>query len=491
MLTQEVRHRIILQRIAHRVMLERGLLPDFSPDVIAEVEALREPDITREPSTRDLRELPWCSIDNDDSMDLDQLTVAVDVPGARVRVLVATADVRLLVRDGTAVDGHARHNTTSVYTAAEKFPMLPDRLSTDLTSLNQDRDRLAVVVDMMLDEQGKLQSSDVYRAAVRNHAKLTYNGVGAWLDGTGPMPDAVARVPGLADNLRMQDEAAQDLKRLRRSLGALSLQTIQSRPVFEDDMISGLEVEAKNRATELIENFMIATNGVIVRFLTSRNFPSIRRIVRTPRRWDRIVEVAAQEGTQLPLDPDPAALEQFLASERATYPKTFPDLSLTVIKLLGPGEYVAQPPGARGEGHFGLAVRDYTHSTAPNRRYPDLITQRLLAATLSSQPSPYGYDELAVLAEHCTEQEDAANKTERQVGKSAAALLLQSRIGERFDGIVTGAAPKGTWVRLFALPVEGRVIRGEAGLDVGDRTRVQLESVDVDRGYIDFRRIRR
>ena len=232
MLTQEVRHRIILQRIAHRVMLERGLLPDFSPDVIAEVEVLREPDITREPSTRDLRELPWCSIDNDDSMDLDQLTVAVDVPGARVRVLVATADVRLLVRDGTAVDGHARHNTTSVYTAAEKFPMLPDRLSTDLTSLNQDRDRLAVVVDMMLDEQGKLQSSDVYRAAVRNHAKLTYNGVGAWLDGTGPMPDAVARVPGLADNLRMQDEAAQDLKRLRRSLGALSLQTIQSRPVF-------------------------------------------------------------------------------------------------------------------------------------------------------------------------------------------------------------------------------------------------------------------
>ena len=490
MKTEEMRHRIILQRIAHRVMLERGLLPDFSPDVIAEVEALREPDIAAEPSVHDLRDLPWCSIDNDDSLDLDQLTVAVDVPGARVRILVATADVRLLVRDGTAVDGHARHNTTSVYTAAEKFPMLPDRLSTDLTSLNQDRDRRAIVVDMVLDEQGKLQSSDVYRAAVRNHAKLTYNGVGAWLSGTGPMPDAIARDPALADNLRMQDEAAQDLRRLRRSLGALSLQTIQSRPVFEDDMISGLEIEAKNRATELIENFMIAANGVIVRFLASRNFPSIRRIVRTPRRWDRIVEVAAREGTQLPLDPDPVALEQFLASERATHPKTFPDLSLTVIKLLGPGEYVAQPPGVRGEGHFGLAVRDYTHSTAPNRRYPDLITQRLLAATLSGQPSPYEYDQLAVLAEHCTEQEDAANKTERQVGKSAAALLLQSRVGERFDGIVTGAAPKGTWVRLFALPVEGRVIRGEAGLDVGDRTRVQLESVDVDRGYIDFRRVR-
>jgi exoribonuclease-2 len=488
---QEVRHRTILQRIAHRVMLERGLLPDFSGEVIAEVEALREPAFAEERSARDLRELAWCSIDNDDSLDLDQLTVAASLPGGRVKVMVATADVALLVADGTAIDGHARHNTTSVYTAGEKFPMLPDRLSTDLSSLNQDEDRMVIVVDMVLDDDGRLKSSDIYRAMVRNHAKLTYRGVGAWLEATGPMPDAVAAVPGLAENLRMQDTAAQDLKQLRQSLGALSLQTIQSRPVFEGDMIRGLEVELKNRATELIENFMIAANGVTVRFLASRNFPCIRRVVHTPRRWDRIVEVAAEQGTQLPLEPDPKALEAFLVEQKKANPATFPDLSLTIIKLLGPGEYVAQAPGEGAEGHFGLAVRDYTHSTAPNRRYPDLITQRLLKATLSGSPAPYAYDDLAVLATHCTEQEDAANKTERQVGKSAAALLLRSRIGEQFDAIVTGASPKGTWVRLFAIPIEGRVVQGFEGLDVGHRTRVQLESVDIDRGFIDFRRVRR
>jgi exoribonuclease-2 len=472
-------------------MLERGLLPDFSEDVIAEVNALREPVVADERSARDLREFLWCSIDNDDSLDLDQLTVAASLPGGQARVLVATADVDLLVDEGTATDRHARHNTTSVYTAAEKFPMLPDRLSTDLTSLNQDEDRMAIVVDMTLDADGKLRGSEVYRAIVRNHAKLTYGGVGAWLDGTGPMPDAVTAVPGLAENLRLQDAAAQDLKQLRQSMGALSLQTIQSRPVFEGDRIQRLEVEAKNRATELIENFMIAANGVTVRFLASRHSPCIRRVVRIPRRWDRIVEVAAEQGAQLPAEPDPKALEAFLEDERRTHPQTFPDLSLTIIKLLGPGEYMAQLPGTGAEGHFGLAVRDYTHSTAPNRRYPDLITQRLLKATLSGAPAPYSYDVLAALAAHCTEQEDAANKAERQVGKSAAALLLQSRIGEQFDAIVTGAAAKGTWARLFAIPIEGRVVQGFEGLDVGHRTRVQLISVDIDRGYIDFRRVHR
>ncbi|MHB8072001.1 MAG: RNB domain-containing ribonuclease [Candidatus Cryosericum sp.] len=485
---QDTQHRTILQRIAHRVMLERGLLPDFSEEVIAEVGALKEPAFAEERSARDLRELLWCSIDNNDSLDLDQLTVAASLPGGQVKVLVATADVALLVGDGTAIDGHARHNTTSVYTAAEKFPMLPDKLSTDLTSLNQDEDRMAIVVDMVLDENGKLKSSDVYRAIVRNHAKLTYSSVGAWLEGTGPMPDAVTAVPGLADNLRMQDAAAQDLKVLRQSMGALSLQTIQSRPVFEGDVIRGLEVELKNRATELIENFMIAANGVTVRFLASRKFPCIRRVVHTPKRWDRIIEVAAEQGVQLPIEPDAKALEDFLVEQKKAHPETFPDLSLTIIKLLGPGEYVAQAPGEGAEGHFGLAVRDYTHSTAPNRRYPDLITQRLLKATLGNAPVPYAFDDLAALATHCTEQEDAANKTERQVEKSAAALLLQSRIGEQFDAIVTGASPKGTWVRLFTVPVEGRVVQGFEGLDVGHRTRVQLMSVDVDRGFIDFRR---
>ncbi|MCE5192699.1 RNB domain-containing ribonuclease [bacterium] len=486
----ETRQRAMLRRIAHRVMLERGLLPDFSPEVIAEVETLNEPVVAEERSARDLRALVWCSIDNDDSLDLDQLTVAASLPGGQVRVLVATADVALLVGDGTAIDGHARHNTTSVYTAAEKFPMLPDRLSTDLTSLNENEDRMAIVVDMVLDDNGNLKSSDVYRAMVRNHAKLTYRATGAWLEGTGPMPDAIAEVPGLADNLKLQDEAAQDLKRLRHALGALTLQTVQSRPVFEEETLRGLELEMKNRATELIENFMIAANGITVRFLASRKFPSIRRVVRTPRRWDRIVEVAAEQGAQLPIEPDAKALEDFLVDQKKAHPVTFPDLSLTIIKLLGPGEYVAQAPGQPIEGHFGLAVKDYTHSTAPNRRYPDLITQRLVKATLTGHPAPYNIDELGALATHCTEQEDAANKVERQVGKSAAALLLQSRIGEQFDGIVTGAAAKGTWVRLFAIPVEGRVVQGFEGLDVGQRTRVKLVSVDIDRGFIDFRRVR-
>lgn len=368
--------------------------------------------------------------------------------------------------------------------------MLPDRLSTDLTSLNKNEDRMAIVVDMVLDDNGNLKSSDVYRAMVRNHAKLTYRATGAWLEGSGPMPDAVAEVPGLADNLKLQDEAAQDLKRLRHALGALTLQTVQSRPVFEEERLRGLELEMKNRATELIENFMIAANGITVRFLASKKFPSIRRVVRTPRRWDRIVEVAAEQGAQLPIEPDAKALEDFLVDQKKAHPATFPDLSLTIIKLLGPGEYVAQAPGQPIEGHFGLAVKDYTHSTAPNRRYPDLITQRLVKATLTGRPAPYNIDELGALATHCTEQEDAANKVERQVGKSAAALLLQSRIGEQFDGIVTGAAAKGTWVRLFAIPVEGRVVQGFEGLDVGQRTRVKLVSVDIDRGFIDFRRVK-
>lgn len=489
MATSEQQHRQILQDIAHRVMLERGLLPDFPAEVMAEVGRIEGPAAAGGQSVHDLRSLLWCSIDNDDSLDLDQLTTAEALPGEQVRVLVATADVDALVRDGTAADGYARHNTTSVYTAAQKFPMLPDRLSTDLTSLNQDEDRMTVVVEMVLDADGNLKSSDIYRALVRNHAKLAYGSVGAWLEGTGEMPGRIAAVPGLADNLRLQDEAAQDLKRLRHALGALSLETIQARTVFEDDHIQKLEVETKNRATELIENLMISANGITVRFLTSRNFPAIRRVVHVPKNWDRIVEVAAERGTKLPGQPDSKALEAFLTTEKAANPLTFPDLSLTIIKLLGPGEYDAELPGTNAEGHFGLAVKDYTHSTAPNRRYPDIITQRLLKAALDGKPVPYSFDTLTALAAHCTDQEDNANKVERQVGKSAAALLLESRIGEQFDAIVTGAAVKGTWARLLAIPVEGRVVQGFQGLDVGQHTRVQLVSVDVDKGFIDLRRV--
>ena len=486
----ETKHRAILQSIAHRVMLERGLLPDFSAEVLAEVDRIKGPALTGAVPARDLRTLPWCSIDNDDSLDLDQLTVAEAMKDGTTRILVAVANVDALVRIGSAIDDHARTNTTSVYTAAEKFPMLPDKLSTDLTSLNQEQDRLAIVVDMLVAADGTLQGSDVYEAIVHSHAKLAYNSLAAWLEKTGPMPQSVAAVPGLAENLSLQDKVAQCLKNHRHALGALSLQTIEARPLFEGDSIRSLELTAKNRATELIEDFMIAANGVTVRFLTSHGFPSIRRVVHTPKRWDRIVEVAAEHGFKLSGTPDSNALEDFLTSAKAADSVTFPDLSLTIIKLLGPGEYAAELPGANAEGHFGLAVRDYTHSTAPNRRYPDLITQRLAKAAIAKKPVPYSIDELTTLATHCTEQEDAANKVERQVGKSAAALLLGPRIGEQFDAIVTGAADKGTWARLLTVPVEGRVVKGFEGLDVGQRTRVQLLSVDVDRGFIDFKRVR-
>lgn len=487
----KTKDRAILENIAHRVMLERGLLPDFSAEVLAEVDRIEGPALTGGVPARDLRALPWCSIDNDDSLDLDQLTVAEAMQDGTTRILVAVADVDALVKIESAIDDHARTNTTSVYTAAEKFPMLPDKLSTDFTSLNQEKDRVAVVADITVEANGSVKDGDVYAALVRNHAKLAYSTVGAWLEETGPMPQWVTAVPGLAENLSLQDKVAQRLQHHRHALGALSLQTIEARPLFEGDTISSLQVQGKNRATELIENFMIAANGVTVRFLSSHGFPSIRRVVQTPKRWDRIVEVAAENGFKLSGTPDSNALEDFLTSEKAADPVTFPDLSLTIIKLLGPGEYVAELPGANAEGHFGLAVKDYTHSTAPNRRYPDLITQRLLKAALVGKRAPYGIDELAALAAHCTEQEDDANKVERQVGKSAAALLIGSRIGEQFDAIVTGAADKGTWARLLTLPVEGRVVKGFEGLDVGQRTRVQLLSVDADRGFIDFKRVRR
>ncbi len=481
-------HRAILQSIAQRAMLERGLLPDFSAEALAELGKIQAPATMVGESARDLRELLWCSIDNDDSRDLDQLTVAAGMPGDKVKILVAVADVDALVKNGSAIDDHARHNTTSVYTAAKIFPMLPEQLSTDLTSLNFNAERLSIVVEMVIGADGSLQNSDVYRARVRNHAKLAYNSVAAWLEG-GSMPEAIATVNGLAENLRLQDSAAQKLKDFRHVQGALSLETIEARPIFEGDAIRGLQVEEKNRAKDIIEDFMIAANGVTARYLSSRKFPSIRRVVRTPKRWDRIVEIAAELKFTLPANPDSKALEEFLTKQKAADPLRFPDLSLAVIKLLGAGEYIAELPGDTAPGHFGLAVKDYAHSTAPNRRYPDLITQRLLKAAIEGKSLPYSKDDLDVLAKHCTEEEDAANKVERQVEKSAAALLLESRIGEQFDAIVTGASDKGTWVRVLTVPVEGRLAHGFEGLDVGDRTRVQLVSVDVERGYIDFKKV--
>lgn len=478
----------ILQKIAHRVMLERGLRPDFSAEALAELGKIEGPAATNDDSIRDRTALLWSSIDNDDSRDLDQLTVAEALPEGKARILVAVADVDSLVENGSAIDEHARHNTTSVYTAAEIFPMLPEKLSTDLTSLNPDEERLALVVDMVIGADGSLEDSSVYRARVRNHAKLAYDNVAAWLEGSGRLPQAATGRDGLAENLRLQDRTAQKMKRLRHAHGALTLETLEARPVFDGEVIRNLEVEEKNRAKSIIEDFMIAANGVVARYLSARGFASLRRVVRTPKRWERIVDVAEERGSKLPGLPNPKALDEFLTEQRAADPLRFPDLSLSIIKLLGAGEYVAELPGHPAPGHFGLAVRDYAHSTAPNRRYPDLITQRLLKAAVEGKPTPYRADELEALAYHCTEAEDAANKVERQVGKSAAALLLEPRIGEQFDALVTGASSKGTWARLISMPVEGRLTRGTKGLDVGDRIRVKLVSVNVERGYIDFSR---
>jgi VacB/RNase II family 3'-5' exoribonuclease len=487
--TDNGQHRSLLENIAHRVMLERGFVPDFSRQAIDELDRIHGPAMRDEESTRDLRNLLWCSIDNDDSRDLDQLTVAQAMPDDAAKILVAVADVDTIVKKQSVLDDHARQNTTSVYTAAETFPMLPEKLSTDITSLNYESDRLAIVIEMVIAGDGSLQNSDIYRAIVRNRAKLAYNSVAAWLDGNGPMPQEVGTVKGLDENLRLQDRTARKLKSLRHLNGALDLETIEARPVFEGDQLKDLEAEKKNRAKEIIEDFMIAANGVTARYLASKKYISLRRVVREPKRWDRIVELAKEHGSTLPTAPDSKALNQFLVSAKAADPLHFPDLSLSVIKLLGPGEYVVEFPDEAAPGHFGLAVKDYTHSTAPNRRFPDLITQRILKAALNGSPVPYSKDELMELAAHCTQKEDDANKVERLVAKSAAAMLLSSRIGEQFDAIVTGASDKGTWVRLLHPPIEGRLESGFEGMDVGHRLRVQLVSTNVELGYIDFKKV--
>ena len=491
MASAEQHDRAVLRRIARRAMLQRGLLPDFSEEVLAELHDIGSAPPPADLDVLDLRRLLWASIDNDDSLDLDQLTVAEELPGGRVKVLVAIADVDSLVARGSAIDAHAGQNTTSVYTAAQVFPMLPDELSTGLTSLNPGAERRAMVVEMIVDPDGSLaEAGRVYRARVKNQAKLAYNSLAAWLEAEGPAPEPMPAVPGLADNLRLQDRAAQTMKGLRERRGALNLETIEARPVFVEDNVSELRREERNRAKDIIADFMIAANQVTAEFLAAKGSPSIRRVVREPRRWNRIVELAAESGVELPAEPDAPALEGFLNSQKTADPLRFPDLSLSIIKLLGPGEYLAEPPGGLAPGHFGLAAKDYGHSTAPNRRYTDLITQRLLKAALDGREPPYDTVELGILATHCTEQEDNANKVERQVAKAAAALLLRSRIGEEFEGFVTGASAKGTWVRLLAVPVEGRLVRGFRGVDVGDRVQVRLLSVDVERGFIDFALVR-
>ena len=478
-----------LRRIAVDAMREHGLEPDFPPDALAETNAVPGPPTVSDEPLQDLRSLLWCSIDDDASRDLDQLSVADPHQDGSMRLLVAVADVDSVVRKGMALDRHAGTNTTSVYTPAVIFPMLPERLSTDLTSLADAQDRIALIIDMLVAPDGTLSKAEVYGARVRNRAKLAYRGVDAWLTGTGPLPAAAASVSGMDEQLRIQDRAAQLLSKVRHEHGALDFQSTELEPVFDaDGGLSDLRPQEAARARALIENLMVAANGAVARFLMASNSPSIRRVVKTPARWDRIVELASAKGTTLPAQPDARALAGFLSAEQHTDPDHFEELSHSVLKLLGSGEYVVERPGGDAPGHFALAVKDYTHSTAPNRRYPDLVTQRLVKAVLAGKPAPYTEAELESVAARCTMCEDAANKIERQVRKSAAALLMQSRIGDRFEGVVTGASDKGTWVRLSDMHVEGRLVRGAQGLDVGDRVRVRLVEVDVDRGFIDLAR---
>ena len=478
----------LLLDIAHDAMRDRGLLPVFEADVKQQVAGIRGPAKDSDPSIRDLREWGWCSIDNDDSRDLDQLTWATDEGGGNVRIYIAVADVDALVKKDTPVDRHARHNTTSIYTAAKIFPMLPERLSTDLTSLNEGEDRLAVIIEMLVRDDGSIGQGDVYRGLVHNHAKLAYDRVAAWLDGEQDEPEKLARVEGLADSLRLQDRTADRMRDLRHEQGALDLETIEARPVIRDGKVVELRQNKRNNARLLIEDFMIAANGTTARFLSKHGLPSIRRVVRSPERWDRIERIAEDRGERLPPEPDAKALEEFLRRQKKADPLRFPDLSLSIVKAMGAGEYVVEEAGDKPTGHFGLAVKDYTHSTAPNRRYPDLITHRMVKAALGKKPQPYTTEELAELAQHCTNQEDAANKVERTVRKAASALLLTDNIGDHFDGIVTGASSKGTWVRVFNPPVEGKLVRGAEGLDIGDRVKVKLIGVNPERGFIDFAR---
>jgi len=472
---------------ARRTMLENGFSADFPPEVTHEVAALHG-GVETAPGIRDLRRLFWSSIDNDESKDLDQIEVALGSEGGVTTLLVGVADVDHLVSNGSATDRHAGENTTSVYTGVVVFPMLPERLSTDLTSLNEGVDRLAVVIELAVDEEGAVVGSDVYRALVRNRAKLAYNPVGAWLEGSAPAPPKVAESPELQHQLRTQDRVAQALKGRRHERGALELETIEARPVAEGGKVVDLELTHKTRARELIEDFMIAANGAMARFLEQHRVSSIRRVVKAPERWERLVMLAAGLGEKLPEAPSSVALASFLSRRKAADPDRFADLSLSVVKLMGPGEYALERAGQEHDGHFGLAVQDYTHSTAPNRRYADLITQRLVKAAIAKRATPYTDDVLEEIARHATERENGAKRVERQMRKVAAALFLSGRIGEQFDAIITGASPKGTFARLIHPPAEGRIVRGEEGLDVGDRVRLTLVDTSPSRGFIDFAR---
>jgi VacB/RNase II family 3'-5' exoribonuclease len=472
---------------ARASMIEHGFEPDFPPGTDKELAAIAaQPAPDGASSLQDLRNLLWSSIDNDTSKDLDQIEWAERLADGRIRVLVGVADVDARVSHGTVIDKHAQSETTSVYTGVVVFPMLPAALSEGATSLNENEDRAALVIEMCVDESGAASEGKAYRALVRNRAQLAYNSVGAWLEGSGAAPPKVAASADLAAQLKLQDEAARRMNGSRFQHGALDLETIETRPVLLAGQAVDIARLEKNRATSLIEEFMVAANGVIARTLEAAGVASIRRIVRTPKRWDRIVDLAAGLGTTLPSDPDSKSLNDFLLAQKQRDPDHFPDLSLAVVKLMGPGEYVLVRPNQPSPGHFGLAVEDYTHSTAPNRRFPDLVTQRLLKGLFAGAAQPYSEDQLDAIAQRCTQMEDAARKVEREMQKRIAAVVLHPRIGQIFAAIVTGVTQHGTFVRALQPHVEGMLVRGAKGLDVGDKLTVKLIATDPGRGYIDF-----
>jgi VacB/RNase II family 3'-5' exoribonuclease len=481
---------IDLQARAHRAMLDAGFRPDFPAEVLNEIQAFKNGEQSApDTKVRDLRNLAWSSIDNDTSRDLDQVEYAEKMPDETIRLLVGIADVDTLVKRGSATDRQAGMESTSVYTGVKTFPMLPTALSTNLTSLSEGQHRSAIVIEMRIVNSGDVTCHDVYPAWILNCAKLAYSSTGAWLEGTGPMPRAVAKAPGMEAQLRLQQQASERLRNIRKQRGMLAFASVEAAPIVEQGEVKDLTVRKHNVAEDIIESFMVAANVAMAQFLEEKGSASLRRIVKTPKRWDRIQAIAAQFGAKLPDTPDQRALSNFLDQRKAVDPIHYPDLSLSIVKLLGPGEYVAESPGAAHEGHFGLAVHDYTHSTAPNRRYADLVTQRLLKAVVANLAAPYSEAELSQIAAHCTEREDAARKVERLMRKIIAANFLSNRIKENFDAIVTGASPNGTFVRLLKFPAEGRVTRNPQGIDVGDKLRVRLISVDVDKGFIDFEKI--
>ncbi len=471
-----------LSAAARQEMIEHGFEPEFPPDAERQLASIA---LKPDRSLRDLTALLWSSIDNDDSRDLDQIEWAERTSGG-IRVLVGVADVDSAVAKGTPIDLHAQRETTTVYTGIRTFPMLPERLSTDLTSLNENQDRAAIVIEMTVAADGNIQASSVYPALVRNRAQLTYSGVGAWLEGKAGPPPKVSASAGLAAQLKLQDEAAQALREARHKLGALTFDREELQATVVDGKVQDVSARESNRAAHLIEDFMIGANEVMARTLRDAGVSSIRRVVKAPERWARMVDLARQHGDNLPPDPDPGALNAFLMRRKQADPDHYADVSLIVLKLMGPGEYVLMRPGDAEQGHFGLAAHDYTHSTAPNRRFADLVTQRLLKSLKG--PAPYADADLEAIARNCTLKEDAARKVQRDMNKRLAAVALQSRIGQGFSAVVTGVTPKGVFVRIVDPPVEGRVMRGEQGLDVGDRVHVTLIGADPARGFIDFRR---